>query len=725
MKSKDLIIIVLCLVLISCHKKAEVQKPPLAEVKPVTETYFGKTITDPYRYMEDTKDSAALKWIKAQSVYARNTLNGITGRQGLIDKMVEFDKRKPERNYSLYITENDHYFYLKQTPKDETGKLYHRIGLKGSEELLFDPQTYGTDTTQKYTISAMYPSFDGKLLGLEVAANGSESAVLQIMDVAGKKIYPEKIDRIWDASVSWLPDGKSMLYLRLQNGNVHDPNHEKDAKTYLHVLGTDPSKDKEFFSRAKNPDLKIKEEEFPVAVYDKDSKSIFGLIATVNRNLKVYMAPLSELNKDQINWKLIVKESDQVYNFVSTEKDLYLYTPKGAPNFKILKTSIENPDVSKAETVIPEFKDESITNFKLNKEGLYYTTTKNGVDAKLYMLPYQSKNSMSITLPKQAGELYLDTKGLKFSDIWVYVVGWTSDYLRYKYNAGTKEFKEENLSPPAQYPEFNDLTVEEIEIPGWDGEKVPLSLIYNKSLKKDGSNPVFIFGYGAYGYSQNPFFYPPLMLWTTYGGILAIAHVRGGAEKGDSWYKAGYKTTKPNTWKDLISTAEYLIREKYTSNQKIAINSASAGGILIGRAMTERPDLFAVAIPEVGCLNPTRMEFSPNGPINVPEFGTMKDSAEAMALIEMDSYLHVKDGVSYPATLITAGMNDPRVIYWQPAKFAARLLAANKSDKPILFFTNFEAGHGMGNTKTKQFSKMADALSFALWQTGNPAFQLK
>ena len=269
------------------------------------------------------------------------------------------------------------------------------------------------------------------------------------------------------------------------------------------------------------------------------------------------------------------------------------------------------------------------------------------------------------------------------------------------------------------------MIVEELMIPSHDGVKVPLSLIYNKGIKKTGNNPVFLIGYGAYGGSITPGFSPNLLLWTYEGGILAIPHVRGGGELGDAWYKSGYKTTKPNTWKDLIACAEYLVKEKYTSPKKIAINSESAGGILIGRAMTERPDLFAVAIPQVGCLNTVRAEESPNGPVNVPEFGTVKDSVECMALIEMDSYLHIKDGDKYPSTLITAGINDPRVIAWQPAKFAARLEAANKSGKPVLFLVDYEAGHGIGNTKTKNFEELADVFSFALWQTGHPDFKIK
>ncbi len=722
MKLKVLLLIFYVIVFFNCKKTSDPQKPPLAEVKQVTETYFGKEIYDPYRYMEDTKDSIALKWIKAQSEYARNILNSIPGRQELIDKMKEFDSRKQAKFFDLQITENDHYFYLKQTPNDETGKLFHRIGFTGKEELLFDPETYSKDSSQKFTIDNIIPSLDGTNISFEVAPNGSESAILLAMDVNNKKLYPERIDRVWFSSPSWLPDGKSFLYNRLNSGDVHDPNREMDSKVYLHVLGNDPSKDLEFFSRSKYPGLGILPEEIPIVSYDKDSKNLFALILSVSPNLKVCMAPISELNKNAIVWKTLFKESDQIYNFGTTENDLYAYTPKGASNFKIIKMALAKPDIEKAETIVPESKEESITSFTINKDGLYYTTSKNGVSANLYQFQYLNNEIKLIPLPKASGDIYLKTKGIQHSDIWITSMGWINESLRYKYNALTGEFKEENLSPPAKYPEYADLTVEEIEVPGLDGEKVPLSLIYNKSLKKDVANPVFMFGYGAYGYSMAPYFSPNLLLWTMQGGIIAIPHVRGGGEKGDSWYKAGFKTTKPNTWRDLIACAEYLIKEKYTDKNKITINSASAGGILIGRAMTERPDLFAVAIPEVGCMNTLRGEISPNGPVNAPEFGTMKDSAECLALIEMDSYLNIKDSIAYPATLITAGMNDPRVIYWQPAKFAARLLAANKSDKPLLFYTDYEAGHGIGDTKTKQFESLADIFAFALWQTGNQKF---
>jgi prolyl oligopeptidase len=281
------------------------------------------------------------------------------------------------------------------------------------------------------------------------------------------------------------------------------------------------------------------------------------------------------------------------------------------------------------------------------------------------------------------------------------------------------------MSTIAEYPEYEGLVVEEILVPSHDGEEVPLSIIYREGTSLDGTAPTMIYGYGAYGISETPGFGPGFLLWAHEGGILTVAHVRGGGEKGYAWYEAGKKTTKPNTWKDLIACAEYLVDNRYASPGHIAINGGSAGGILIGRAMTERPDLFAAAIPEVGVMNPLRAEETPNGPVNAAEFGTVQDSVEALALMEMDSYLKLRDGTDYPATLVTAGMNDPRVIAWQPAKFAARLMAANASENPILLWVDFESGHGIGNTKSKQFESAADRLAFGLWRTGHPGFEFE
>ena len=252
---------------------------------------------------------------------------------------------------------------------------------------------------------------------------------------------------------------------------------------------------------------------------------------------------------------------------------------------------------------------------------------------------------------------------------------------------------------------------------------MPLSIVHKKGIKLDGNNPTILYGYGAYGISQTPFYRPTFLPWFDRGGVFAVAHVRGGGEYGEDWHKAGYKATKPNTWNDAIACAEWLVAHKYTAPAKLAIMGGSAGGIFVGRSITERPDLFGAAIDEVPFSDVLRFEFSANGVPNIPEFGTVKKEDEFKALLAMSPYHNVKDGVAYPAVLLLTGINDPRVDAWQAGKMAARLQAATSSDKPILLRIDYDAGHGFGSTKKSQYQERADVLAFLFWQFGVKGFQ--
>jgi len=710
----------LILVMISCTTEMIIEKPLLAKVEIVVDNYFGQEISDPYRYMENLQDTLVQHWLKLQAEYTPKVLNSIQGRQSLIEKMMEFENRTTSQNSWPWVTENDRYFYLKTTLPDLTGKLYYKLNQESNEELLFDPGNYDADSTKSYQIANYVPSRDGSKVAIALMQKGLEIPVRIIMNVDSKKLYPEKLERSFN--FTWLPDGSGFLHQPLSSGDRNDPGLGSNTKVYQHIVNTDPSTDREIFSREKYPELDLNPEDFNYPRYYNGCNFVFIYAATLDRRLNMFYAPLNELKNDRINWKRLFKPEEEVYSFRVTENDLYILTPKDAPNFKILKTSLNNPDVATAEVVVEENPDARISTFKLTKEGLFYTLNFNGVQEKVYFLALGTKKAIELELPKTAGSIYLVTKGFRFSDLWVGISGWTSENKRYRYLTEKDEFKLEELFEEAEYPEYADLLVEEVMVESHDGVKVPLSLVYKKGIKKNGRNPVLMTAYGAYGISLKPGFDPNLLLWAHEGGIVATAHVRGGGELGDQWRKGGFKTTKANSWKDLIACAEYLISENYSSNKNIAITGMSAGGITIGRAMTERPDLFAVAIPEVGIMNPLRYEETPAGPQNAAEFGTVKDSVECMALIEMDAYQHIKEGTSYPATLITAGMNDIRVIAWQPAKFAAGLQAANVSDNPILFRVDYEAGHGSANTK-QAFENLADILSFALWQTGHPQYQ--
>lgn len=339
------------------------------------------------------------------------------------------------------------------------------------------------------------------------------------------------------------------------------------------------------------------------------------------------------------------------------------------------------------------------------------------------MYKYANNTTEEIKLDTTYGNLTLSAKSSNHAELWISAQGWTTNNKRYEYKNGILTNKHLNNSLENEIP--NDIVVEEIEIDGHDGEKIPLSLIYNKNIKKNSQNIVMMDSYGSFGISMRPSFSLRRLLWVMEGGIYAIAHVRGGGEKGDTWHKGGYKATKPNTWKDFISCAEFLIKNKYTSSKKIAIWSGSAGGILIGRAITDRPNLFTVAVVEFGSLNIIRSIVHANGDNIAKEFGSIKDPKEFKNLLEMDAYQHIKEKERYPATLLTAGLNDPRVPVWNTIKFGARLQKANTSNKPNFLLIDSESGHAKDDPKLKEFERYANILSFALWQTKHPDYQPK
>lgn len=706
-----------------CTQHQTVEKPPLAPEKPVTDTYFGTTLTDDYQYLENTEDTTVMAWLKAQGDYAKTVLGSIDARQELLDKMYDFDSRRTVRVTNLSITDNDRYFYLKTTPDDDTGKLFFREGLGGSETLLFDPETFGNDSTVKYVINNILPTYDGEYLAFGVTPNGKELATLMVMKVDERQLLPDRVEQVLGVT-SWLPGKNAFLYIRTGSDNVRDFSFYTQAKTCLHQINTDASTDTDFFSKEQYPGLGLGQMDIPVAAYDRDCDKVYALAANVDNRAQVFYAPGDQLGNDQIDWKLLFGREDEIYNWATNQKDLFLYSPKNAPNFKLLRVSLDQPEISKAETFVPEDPGQKLSGFTLTKDGVYYTMKLNGVQEKLYFKPYDGE-SRELTLPFVAGTVMVRSKGVEFSEVWVTLAGWTSNSQRFRYDLANDAFVLENLSVIPEFPEYKDLVVEEVMVKSHDGVEVPLSIIYKNGLKKDGSKRLLLFGYGSYGISMDPGFGPNTLLWCLEDGIFAIAHVRGGGELGEQWHKAGFKTTKPNTWKDFIACAEYMVDQQYTTPEKIAIYGGSAGGILIGRAMTERPDLFAAAIPSVGVMNAVRTELEPGGPANIPEFGTVKDSVEFLALLEMDAYHHLKEGVKYPPALITAGMNDPRVAVWNPGKFAARLQAINQDNNPVIFRVDYEAGHGLDNTKSRDFEELADILSFALWNTGNEKYKPK
>jgi prolyl oligopeptidase len=676
--------------------------------------------------MENLKDSTFLKWIKVQEEHTKKVINSISSRKTLLEKISSLGNVDIATFSLLKIIEDDTHFYLKKEPNSNTAILYKREGYKGKEIKLFDPKTYAPNSKEEHSINYIQPSWDGKKIAISITSQDKEISEIIILDVKKKTTFSEVIKKCWPSGIGgihWLSDNSSFIYTHIPEINKNSKNYILNTASVVYTLGDSPKKNKVLFSKTNNPELDLKSKDLCIIYFwNQTDKYLIAKVGGIGFK-DYYYAPVSTITNKKVQWKSLFKKKHKIKQFFIANDTLFYRTAKDASNFKICRTALTNLNFENPEILVKEDENAVITDFTLTKNGLFYVKTKNGIEAKLYQL--KEKKEQNIPIPKSSGSINLTSKSINSSDLWIEIEGWTNNEERYYYNDKTGKFKEENLGEIVKFNELDDVIIEEIEVTSHDGVKVPLSIMYKKGLKFNSENRLLITGYGAYGVSDVPYLDKYMLHWLNEGGIYASAHVRGGGEKGDKWHKGGYKTTKPNTWKDFIACTEYLIDKKYSSPKRIAIWSGSAGGILIGRAITERPDLYAAAFIRVGMLNALRSETGYNGANNTKEFGTFKDAIEFKALLEMDAFQHIKNGTKYPAIYLSAGMNDARVPAWQPAKFAARMQEATVSERPVLLSVDFEGGHGFDASGNKKNEELADVLSFLLWQTGHPEYQPK
>jgi prolyl oligopeptidase len=702
----------------------EINNQPIATIQPVIDRYFGTDVVDNYRYMEDFSDPAVQEWVRATADYTIETLAQLPGRKAFFVRMMELDDSVPAKVSGVLRLANGKIFYRKIEIHNDTSKLYMRSSLDSAEILLVDPDRFGLENGQKYAMNDFKPSSDGKYVIYLISANGSEDASLYVLNTETFIDIDLPISRVTSSAdgICWLPDNQSFFYLRLQElieGMAATEKYQY-SQTYLHRLGTELDRDEVILKHGIAPLIDVPPIVWPEIPHISDSGyAIASFYYGTQRNIDIHISPLTAIIQNTPEWIELCDATDEIKHFVTHGDDLYLLTSKNAPHIKIIKTSLSNPDLSTAETVLAE-SDSIVKDMFAAKDALYAIVTKNGI-GKVIRITYDG-NIDRLELPYD-GAVQFSKNDPQADGIILTISAWTKCESHYEYNPTTNLFTELGFQHQGQYDDPGDLVATEATVKSHDGTMVPLSIIHKQGMALDGSNPCLLVGYGAYGVSIDPLYRQNLYVWYERGGILAIAHVRGGGENGEDWYRAGFQQTKPNTWKDFIACAEYLIEQKYTSPAKLAGEGISAGGILIGRAITERPDLFAVAIPRVGCLNQVRFETTPNGVPNIPEFGSCETEAGFQALYAMDAFLHVRDGVNYPAMLITHGITDPRVEPWQSAKFAARVQAASASGKPVLLRMDYEAGHGIGSTKTQMIQERADIFAFLMWQFGMENYQ--
>ena len=696
---------------------------PVAPVHPVTDTYFGTAVVDDYRYMEDLGNPEVTPWMRAQADYTRGQLDVLPGRKALLERIHALSNSDLQRG--AIERRGNRLFYLVVQPGAPLPKLYWRDGVKGEEHLLIDPGTMGKGTSTHYALDFFEPSWDGKRIAYGLSTGGSENSVLHVMDVATGAVATEAIDRTSNSRVSWRPDNQSFFYLRYLKPGPGLPENETryNGRTYLHTLGAHPDgeADPVVFGRDVAPGLDVPEGEGTWVETSPDSRYV---LAIANHNMDanpstVYVARLAEVKGAATPWKKIADASDGVTRFELHGDSVYLLSQKDAPRFRLLSLPLARPELAKATVVIPQG-DGVLTGVAIARDALY-TRTRDGAVSHLHRVSFDGKHSDPVPTPFDGNVSALVTDAGQPGALFT-VVGWLQSARTLAYDPAQARSDDTGLNPSSSV-DTSAFTSEEVLATGDDGTRIPLSILHRKDLVADGSHATILIGYGSYGLSLEPGFSPTRLAWLELGGVIAVAHLRGGGEHGEGWHQAGFKQTKLNTVLDFVACGQYLIDHKFTTSARLAGQGGSAGGITVGGALTRRPELFGVILDQVGMSDPLRAETEPNGPPNISEFGTVKDESGFHGLYAMSAYAHVRDGTPYPAVIFSTGANDPRVAPWQMAKMAARTQAATSSGRPALLRVDYDAGHGMGSSTSQRENETADLWSFTLWQMGDPAFQ--
>ncbi len=700
---------------------AHAQTPGPFPARNVPATFFGTVVNDPYRALEDVKNPEVAAWAKSQADYARRQLESLPGYAEMRRRVAELDESAAAVIGFLRRDANGAIFFTRRRAQENTFKLYRR-DRAGAEALLVDPDDWQKETGKPHAINYFAPSDDGRLLAFGISALGSEDASIHVIETATRKRVGQPIDRAQYPGISWRPDSRSFFYMRQQEMKPGMPATERyqRARAWLHVVGTPPGGDVLAAGPGVSPRMEVKPADLVWVIATPGSRFAVGLVAAgVRLDIALYSAPAETVGKPGTPWVRICDFPDKVTRFAVKDDGIYLLTYRDSPRFSVVRTGLAAPDIGKATTVVPA-SDRVLVSFEEAKDALYIEA-RDGAVKRLLRLGWGSASAVPVRLPLEGNAVLFparpDVDGAMFG-----LSAWTRAREIHATD-GSGEVTNTRLQALGPFDAPSDLVTTEVKVRSHDGALVPLSITRRTDVKLDGSNPTLLYGYGSYGFSEDPNFEPTRLAWLERGGIYAVANVRGSGVYGYDWYQAGYKGTKPNTWKDFIACAEFLIAQKYTASSKLGILGRSAGGILVGRAMTERPDLFAAVVPVVGALDAIRFETTANGVPNIPEFGTVASEDGFRALLAMSSYHHVRDATAYPAVLLLHGVNDPRVDYWHSSKMAARLIAASTSGRPILLNLDYEAGHGIGSTRLQRQRDTADTFAFLLWQTGHPEFQ--
>ncbi|HTQ14797.1 MAG TPA: prolyl oligopeptidase family serine peptidase [Rhizomicrobium sp.] len=692
--------------------KGEIAKPPAAPVKPVTETLWGQKVTDNYRYME-ALDPSTIDWMKAQGAYTRSILDAIAPRAALEKKIADFTG-----SFGFvqgYVTFGGREFYEYRAPGSDNFDLVVRDA-KGERKIVDVAALRAANGGKPYAINYFLASPDGSKVAVGISQGGSEDASLYVYDAANGAQIAGPVDRAQFGATAWSNDSKYLYFDRLKKLAPGEPavDRYKDGMLDAWDLKSDPVP---ILGATVGHGPAFDPNEFPALAINPGAPMAVALsINGVQNELQAWIAPESQVRDPKVTWTPLVTRADGVTGADLRGDEIFLLSHKDAPTFKVLMVKAGQP-LSTAQTLVPASPTRVIEAVRAASDALY-VLEREGAYSRLLRIPAGQTAAQEIALPFN-GHITESFTDPRAPGVMIELESFAVPPTDFFYDPAKGTFTDLKLGVKPAF-DSAQFTVSDLQARAHDGVMVPETLVQHKGAT--GTQVVLIQAYGSYGISQLADFSPRAVSFLIAGGTYASCHVRGGGELGEAWRLGGKDADKHNTWQDLIACGEDMIARGITTKKKLFIFGGSAGGITMGRALTERPDLFAGVIDAVPAANTLRAEFSPNGPPNIPEFGTVTTRQGFKNLYDMDTLQHIKAGVQYPAVLITTGLNDPRVSPWEPAKLTAALQASGTA-RPILLRIDAEAGHGIGSTKTQNDQLFADVCSFIFWRAGLPQWR--
>jgi prolyl oligopeptidase len=702
--------------LIAIAQAPSIPAPPATPKRPVTDEYHSVKVTDDYRWLENWDDPEVKQWSAAQNARTREYFDHLPARPLIEERFKQLTNAASSSYYDLQFRGGT-LFAMKWQPPQQQPTL---VALRSADDpasakVIFDPNAASTKGSM--AVDFYVPSLDGKYVAAALSENGSEDSSAHTFEVATGKELPDVVPRVNFAtgggSIDWKADDSGFYYTRYPQGNERPP---EDAnfyqQVYFHKLGTDTHQD--------------------AYVIGKDFPRIAEIQLHTSGDGRWLVAAVANGDGGQFahyvmdeggHWTQVTHFEDEIVSAKVGGGSLYLLSRKDAPRGQILRLPLSHLELSKATIVVPQSSGSgsedsargSIESFA-STPGRLYVTDMIGGPSRVRVVDDQGHELPAPPLPRIAAIGNVVSIG---GDN---VLFFTSTYLEppawYRFDAASGKATRTALFETSA-AKFDDTEVVRDFAISKDGTRVPLNIIRRKGTKLDGTNPTLLTGYGGYGISEEPNFVGSFArLWLDQGGVYVDANLRGGSEYGEEWHKAGNLTHKQNVFDDFLASAKYLIDQKYTSPAHLAILGGSNGGLLMGAAFTQRPDLFRAVVSYVGIYDMLRVELDPNGAFNVTEFGSVKDPDQFKALYAYSPYHHVRDGAAYPAILFLTGENDHRVNPMESRKMMARLQAANSSGRPILLRTTSNAGHGIGTALDEEIEQTADVFGFLFDQLG-------